>query len=44
MILADSKQAISIKLLAPEKRTYGITIDNKLYLASLVDLPCVIEA
>jgi len=38
------KGGISISLLDPSKRCYGLTIDGKLYLASLVDLPCILEA
>jgi TATA-binding protein-associated factor Taf7 len=35
---------MEITLLDPTKRLYGMRLDTKLYLASLVDLPCVIEA
>jgi TATA-binding protein-associated factor Taf7 len=38
------KSGIALSLLDPSKRCYGLTIDNKVYLASLVDLPCIIEA
>ena len=38
------KGGISLTLLDPSKRCYGLTIEDKLYLASLVDLPCIIEA
>lgn len=40
----SDKGGFSISLLDPAKRCYGLTIDGKLYLASLVDLPCIIEA
>lgn len=35
---------MSLNLLDPLKRCYGLKIGQKLYLASLVDLPCIIEA
>lgn len=38
------KGGISLTLLDPSKRCYGLTIEDKIYLASLVDLPCIIEA
>lgn len=42
---ADTKQdGIQLSLLDKSKRCYGLQIDGKLYLASLVDLPCIIEA
>ncbi len=41
---SDQKGGLSISLLDQSKRCYGLTIDSKLYLASLVDLPCIIEA
>lgn len=37
-------QDLALTLLCGHKRTYGLTIDNKLYLCTLVDLPCIIEA
>ena len=37
-------QDLDLALCDPSKRCYGLTIDNKLYLCSLVDLPCIIEA
>ena len=37
-------QDLGLTLLDSNKRTYGLSIDNKLYLCSLVDLPCIIEA
>jgi len=33
-----------LALLDANKRTYGLTLDNKLYLATLADLPCIVEA
>jgi transcription initiation factor TFIID subunit 7 len=41
---AKSDKSMSISLLDPSKRCYGLNIDGKLYLTSLVDLPCIIEA
>ena len=35
---------MSLTLYDRHKRCYGVKIDGKLYLASLVDLPCIIEA
>ena len=44
-VQASSKlQDLGLTLLDQNKRTYGLSIDNKLYLCSLVDLPCIIEA
>ena len=37
-------QDFALTLLDAHKRTYGLTINNKLYLCTLADLPCVIEA
>lgn len=42
---AGSKlQDFGLTLLDSNKRTYGLSLDNKLYLCSLVDMPCIIEA
>jgi TATA-binding protein-associated factor Taf7 len=35
---------MSINLLDSTKRCFGFKLDQRLYLASLVDLPCIIEA
>ena len=35
---------LSLTLLDPMKRTHGLTLNNKLYLCTLADLPCIIEA
>ena len=35
---------MSISLLDPAKRCYGVKIESRLYLATLVDLPCILEA
>ena len=37
-------KGMSITLLDPKKRCYGLYIDDKIYLGSLVDLPCIVEA
>jgi len=37
-------KGMSVTLLDPKKRCYGLYIDDKLYLGSLVDLPCIVEA
>eukprot|EP00353_Schmidingerella_taraikaensis_P006095 CAMPEP_0185568742 /NCGR_PEP_ID=MMETSP0434-20130131/1607_1 /TAXON_ID=626734 ORGANISM="Favella taraikaensis, Strain Fe Narragansett Bay" /NCGR_SAMPLE_ID=MMETSP0434 /ASSEMBLY_ACC=CAM_ASM_000379 /LENGTH=69 /DNA_ID=CAMNT_0028183345 /DNA_START=81 /DNA_END=290 /DNA_ORIENTATION=- len=37
-------QDLGLTLLDANKRTYGLTLDNKLYMCSLCDLPCIIEA
>ena len=44
----DAQQAglqdLQLTLYDPNKRCYGLRIEGTLYLCSLVDLPCVIEA
>ena len=40
----QSLQDLAITLYDPNKRCYGLRIENRLYLCSLVDLPCIIEA
>ena len=35
---------LALTLLDANKRTYGLTIANRLYLCSLVDMPCIVEA
>lgn len=35
---------MSVTLLDPAKRCYGMRLESRLFLASLVDLPCIIEA
>jgi TATA-binding protein-associated factor Taf7 len=35
---------MSISLLDQQKRCYGLQLDGKLYLGTLVDLPCIVEA
>lgn len=37
-------KGMNISLLDPQKRCYGLQIDGKLYLGTLVDLPCIVEA
>ena len=37
-------QDLALTVLDEAKRTYGLTIDNKLYLCTLADLPCIVEA
>ena len=37
-------QDLALTLLDPMKRCYGLTIDHKIYLCTLIDLPCIIEA
>jgi len=39
-----SDKGMQISLLDPAKRCYGLQIEDRLYLGSLVDLPCIIEA
>ena len=34
----------SLTLYDKDKRCYGLRLDNKIYFATLVDLPCIIEA
>jgi len=35
---------MSVTLLDPAKRCYGVRLESRLFLATLVDLPCIIEA
>ena len=37
-------QDFGLTLLDPNKRCYGLSLDNKMYLCSLLDLPCIVEA
>ena len=37
-------QDLQLTLYDPYKRCYGLQLEDKLYLCSLVDLPCIIEA
>ena len=41
---SEKMQDFGLTLLDQNKRCYGLSIDNKLYLCSLIDLPCIIEA
>ncbi len=41
---AAKLQDLAITILDPNKRTYGLQIDNKMYLCTLTDLPCIVEA
>ena len=35
---------MEIRILDPIKRCYGLTVDSKMYLCTLVELPCIVEA
>ena len=35
---------LGLVLLDEKKRTYGLSLDGKLYMCTLADLPCIIEA
>lgn len=35
---------LEIFCILPERRLYGVLLDQRLYLATLVDLPSVLEA
>ena len=41
---SEKLQDFGLTLLDQNKRCYGLSLDGKLYLCSLVDMPCVIEA
>lgn len=42
----DANNEVSVELinLSQMKRLYGLRIDDTVFLATLVDLPCIIEA
>jgi TAFII55 protein conserved region len=40
----EQKLDIEILNLSKEKRLFGVKINNQIFLATMVDLPCVIEA
>lgn len=42
--LTAKLQDLSLNLLDANKRCYGLCIDGKMYMCSLVDMPCIIEA
>ena len=43
-LLKRMEEKFEIILLKPERRLYGLKLKNTLYFATLVELPCIIEA
>jgi len=44
LINGEINTEMFVTLLDSAKRCFGLRLDERLYLASLVDLPCIIEA
>ena len=42
--LKRMEETFEIILLRPERRLYGLKLKNTLFFATLVELPCIIEA